>query len=114
MEAVMLNKTYVKSRKVSKVTFQLGLAEIPESINAESVNLVGEFNDWDVAATPMTYSKKQKAYRVTLDLEPGQSYQFRYLVNGEHWCNDWAADAYVPTSLGQDNCLVVAPAEPAE
>jgi hypothetical protein len=45
-----------------------------------------------------------------LELEPGREYPFRYLVNGEHWCNDWHADAYVPGDFGEDNCVVVTPA----
>lgn len=109
----MLTKTYVKSRDVSKVTFSLATTEVPEGITAETVHLAGDFNDWDKLATVMTYSKKYKAYRATVELAPGQSYQFRYLVNGEHWCNDWEADGYVPGVHGQDNCVVVTPAGPA-
>lgn len=42
-----------------------------------------------------------------LELEPEQSYQFRYLVNGEQWLNDWHADAYTPGGYGQDNGVVI-------
>jgi hypothetical protein len=104
----MLKKRYIKSRNVWKVTFELPEAELPEGIEAESVHLVGEFNDWDTTATPMT-RRKGGLFRVMLELEPGREYQFRYLVNGEHWCNDWHADAYVPGDLGEDNCVVVTP-----
>ncbi len=102
----MLKKRYIKSRKVWKVTFELPKAELPEAIEVESVHLVGEFNDWDPTTTPMT-RRKGGVFRAALELEPGREYQFRYLVNGEHWCNDWHADAYVPSSLGEDNCVVV-------
>ena len=104
----MLQKRYIKSRKVWKVTFELPEAELPEAIEAESVHLVGEFNDWDTTATPMKRGKSG-VFRVVLELEPGREYQFRYLVNGEHWCNDWHADAYVPSGSGEDNCVVVTP-----
>jgi 1,4-alpha-glucan branching enzyme len=110
-EIDMLKKRYVKSRKIAKVTFELPAAELPEGIKAESVYLVGEFNDWDSTATLMPRAKGG-TFRVTLELEPGREYQFRYLVNGEHWHNDWQADAYVPGGLGEDNCVVVTPAEP--
>ena len=105
----MLKKQYVKSRKVSKITFELAKREFPENLEIDSVFLVGEFNDWDPAATPMKRNKKG-VYRAMLELEPGMQYQFRYLVNGEVWCNDWAADAYVPNEFGLDNCLVETPA----
>ena len=104
----MLKKQYVKSRKVGKVTFEVPKAELPAAIEVECVCLVGEFNDWDAAATPLKQGRKG-TYSATLDLEPGREYQFRYLVNGEHWCNDWNADAYVSGGLGEDNCVVVAP-----
>jgi 1,4-alpha-glucan branching enzyme len=104
----MLKKKYVKSRKVSKVTFELPKTELPEAIEAESAYLVGDFNGWDPAATPMKRDKKG-IFRTTVELEPGQEYQFRYLVNGEQWCNDWRADAYVPSGLGGDNCVVLTP-----
>ena len=104
----MIIKQYVKSRKVAKITFELTKDELPADVKVESVYLVGEFNDWDTAATPMKRNKKG-AYRVTIDLEPGQSYQFRYLVNDEDWCNDWDADSYVPGNLGEDNCVVMTP-----
>ena len=104
----MLKKQYVKSRKVGKVTFELPKAELPEATEVESVCLVGDFNDWDPAATPMNLVGKG-AYRAILELEPGREYQFRYLVNGEHWCNDWHADGYVSGAFGEDNCVVVAP-----
>jgi 1,4-alpha-glucan branching enzyme len=101
----MLKKQYLKSRKVSKVTFEIPKNEFPEGIEIQNVNLVGEFNDWDITATPMKYLKKG-AYQSILELEPGRAYQFRYLVNGEHWCNEWHADAYIPNGFGNDNCVV--------
>jgi hypothetical protein len=107
----MLKKRYIKSRKVCKVTFELPQAEMPEGVDAESVHLVGEFNEWDHTATPMKRAR-EAAFRVTLELEPGRTYQFRYLVNGEHWCNDWHADGYVLGGFGTDNCAVVTPAGP--
>jgi len=104
----MIRKKYIKTRKVSKITFTLPEAELPEGVSTERVYLAGEFNDWDAAATPMK-SNPKGVFKVILELEPGREYQFRYLVNGEHWCNDWHADAYVPNDLGVDNCVVVTP-----
>jgi len=54
----MIKKQYVKSRKVSKVTFALPKAEVPEGIGVESVSLAGEFNDWDPTTTPMMPNSK--------------------------------------------------------
>ena len=104
----MIKKQYIKSRQMSKVTFALPKAELPEGIEAESIFLAGDFNDWDPTATPMKPNSKG-VFRATLELEPGRECQFRYVVNGEHWCNDWHADAYVRNDLGVDNCVVVTP-----
>jgi 1,4-alpha-glucan branching enzyme len=107
----MLKKRYVKSRDVCKVTFELPKDEMPDHIEPQSVHLVGEFNGWDPTATEMP-RRRGGVYRVMLELEPGRAYQFRYLINGEQWWNDWNADDYVPGVSGADNCLVVTPASP--
>jgi hypothetical protein len=102
----MLKKKYIKSRKVCQVVFELPAAEIPDDLDVENVHLVGSFNDWKINSTPMKRNKN-KVYRVALDLDPGQTYQFRYWVNGEHWINEWYADDYVANNFGKDNCVVV-------
>lgn len=101
----MLKKQYIKSRNRVKVTFEVPKTEIPEGVAVETFHLCGEFNDWDPAATPMKRSKKG-VFRAVIELEPDQTYQFRYLVNGTHWCNEWHADGYVPNDQGADNCIV--------
>jgi hypothetical protein len=106
----MLKKQVVKSRQVVKVTFDLPRSQLPEEMEVDSVHLAGEFNEWDETAVPLKYSKKEKAYRATVELEPDRTYQFRYLINGEYWCNDGAADDYTPNAFGEDNCVVVTPA----
>lgn len=97
----MIKKRVLKSKAVTKVTFVL-----PEDIRAETCHLVGDFNDWDETATPMT-RRKNGRFTVTLDLETGQEYQFRYLVDGAEWHNDWNADQYVPNPFTGDNSVVV-------
>jgi hypothetical protein len=107
----MLKKQYIKSRQVYKMTFDLPKTEMPPDVEVESVHLVGEFNDWDATATPMVL-RKGGVYRAMVELAPGRAYQFRYVINGELWHNDWQADAYVPSGFGEDNCVVTAPAVP--
>jgi 1,4-alpha-glucan branching enzyme len=106
----MLTKQIVKSRQMVKVTFELPQTELPTDMTVASIYLVGEFNDWDETAVPLKYHKKEQIYRATVELEPEQNYQFRYLINGDYWCNDWAADEYTPNNLGEDNCVVITPA----
>jgi hypothetical protein len=103
----MLKKTYIKSRKVWKVNFELPKDECPQGVKAKRVNLTGDFNNWKHSATPMKFHDGM--YTTTLELDPGHEYQFRYLINGKVWCNDWHADAYVPNIFGDDNCVANLP-----
>jgi 1,4-alpha-glucan branching enzyme len=105
----MLTKKFVKSHSVFKVKFEVRQEELPAGMNVQAIRLVGEFNGWDETAVPMTYHKKDKVYRVIVELEPGRKYQFRYLLNDGYWCNDWAADEYTANEFGEDNCVVITP-----
>ena len=99
-----LQKRYLKTREVSKVTFRLPAEAAP---GARSVVLVGDFNDWDEAATPMDRLRSGE-YKVTLDLETGREYNYRFLIDGVVWENDWEADKYVPCGFaGIENSVVV-------
>jgi 1,4-alpha-glucan branching enzyme len=95
----MLKKKFLKSRPVCKVTFYL-----PDAIEGEEAYLVGDFNDWSETETPMERLKDGR-FKVTLDLESGAEYQFRYLVDGD-WHNDWEADGYAPNPFSGDNSVV--------
>jgi hypothetical protein len=106
-KTAMLKKTYVKSRKVWKVDFELPKEECPHDVKVKHVNLAGDFNHWKHTATPMALHNN--AYIASLELEPGYDYQFRYLINGKFWCNDWHADAYVPNNFGGENCIADLP-----
>lgn len=93
-----LNKKELKTRPVTKVTFRLPAEAAP---GAERVHLVGDFNDWNESATPMQRLKSGE-FKVTLDLEAGRDYSFRYLIEGREWENDWEADQYVPSGIAVD------------
>ncbi len=97
----MLKKRYLKSRNAVKVTFYTAVG-----LGANHVFLVGDFNDWDETAAPMKPLKDGR-FKAALELEPGREYQFRYLVNGDEWHNDWDADKYVPCSFAADDNSVV-------
>jgi 1,4-alpha-glucan branching enzyme len=83
------------------VTFQL-----PASIWADSVYLAGDFNDWNQRSHPLTRSRDDETWQITLELEQNKVYQFRYLVNGTDWQNDWNADRYVSNAFGGENSVL--------
>ncbi|MHA7880768.1 MAG: isoamylase early set domain-containing protein [Saccharospirillum sp.] len=98
-----LKKRYLKSRPVCKCTFILPKDAAPD---ARQVSLVGDFNHWQTESTPMKRLKTGD-FKLELALETGRTYQYRYLIDGELWENDWAADAYVPApGLPAENSVV--------
>ncbi len=101
----MLKKEYAKSGKSCKVTFSL---PSEAAADAKSVFLVGDFNNWDKAATPLKKKAKTGVWEASLVLEAGREYHFRYFIDGKTWENDWNADKYVPSPYGDsDNSVVI-------
>ena len=98
-----LKKQYLKTKPVCKVTFRLSPEEVSD---AAHVHIVAEFNNWSTRQTPMK-KLKDGAFTLTLDLETGRDYEFRYLVDDQTWINEAAADNYVPSGFsGSDNAVV--------
>jgi len=100
-----IRKQYTNNGTVCKVTFT-----IPRETTktAQTVHVVGEFNNWNTTATPLRRSKTGE-FTATIDLTPGREYQFRYLINQTNWENDTSADKYVPTGFtNTDNSVIIA------
>jgi len=101
---MIIKRQYLKSRPVCKVTFGLSGDLANDASNA---HLVGEFNEWHFSATPMK-KRKDGSFAVTIDLETGTEYQFRYLIDQSHWENAANADRYVPTPYGNaENSVII-------
>jgi 1,4-alpha-glucan branching enzyme len=88
--------------------------ELPPAIWADKVHLVGDFNDWSETSHPMRCDRDDGTWYILLELECGRDYQFRYLVNGHEWHNDWKADDYVPNPYGGTNSVVSTTLQPDE
>jgi len=96
----MLKKNYSKTGNACRVTFKL-----PAEVTAETAHLCGEFNEWSPTKHAMK-KLKDGSFSITVSLEPGQSYRFRYLLDNERWENDWDADAYVANQYGTEDSLI--------
>jgi 1,4-alpha-glucan branching enzyme len=98
-----LRKQFYETKPVCKVTFTL-----PKDIvnSASKVNLAGDFNHWNTDSIPM---KKLKGgeYKVTIALERGKEYQFKYLIDGKSWINEKEADKLVPNEFQTENSVVI-------
>jgi 1,4-alpha-glucan branching enzyme len=96
----MIKKQYLKSRPICKVTFSL-----PAADGVEKAAVVGDFNQWQ--PTEMEQLKDGR-FKVVLELEQGNEYQFRYLLNGSEWANEDEADTFAPNPyLGQNSVIAV-------
>jgi 1,4-alpha-glucan branching enzyme len=97
----MITKAPAKRKGFMRVTFELS-----STLWAERVNLVGEFNDWDTTATPMTRNRSDANWKATVELQAGRCHSFRYLVDGKEWLNDWHADDHVENPYGSYDSVV--------
>lgn len=96
-------KQYLKTKPVCKVTFKLTKEE---ARSADTVRLVGDFNDWNKDGAPMK-KLKNGDFTSTVNLDADSQYEFRYLLDDKEWENDWAADQYVPSAMSyEDNSVV--------
>lgn len=80
--------------------------EIPGTIWAEQVNLVGDFNDWDEESLPFSRNRKDD-WVLQLELDVGGEYHFRYLLNGTEWTDELQADKFVPNEYGSHDSVVM-------
>ena len=95
----MIDKQHTNGSGQILVTFR-----VPDEMRARTVHVVGEFNDWSEDAHLMR--RDNEAFSAVIPLMPGRTYRFRYLLDGERWLNDWAADAYVPNEFGGADSVV--------
>jgi 1,4-alpha-glucan branching enzyme len=96
----MAKKTYGKSTKTCRVTF-----ELPAEVSAQAASVCGDFNEWSPTANPMI-RRKDGRFSLTLPLPVEQTYRYRFLLDGERWENDWDAEMYVHNAFGTEDSLI--------
>lgn len=90
-----------------KITFTLPAEALAEATEAL---LLGDFNDWDTERGIALEKQKDGSLKAVVHLEPGKTYQYRYLLNDGRWVNDYYAQDYVPVSgFHVENCLITVP-----
>lgn len=79
----------------------------PADSYAESVHLVGDFNNWNNTSLPLECCRNNASnWELTLELAIDRSYQYRYLLNGCNWVNDSKADEFSYNPFGSTNSVV--------
>jgi hypothetical protein len=64
---------------------------------ASQVSVVGDFNDWDPAATPLR--RDGGTWTVELHLKPGR-YHYTFLIDGRRWASDPAEPRAAESDFG--------------
>jgi len=96
-------KKYQPLKSNCKVTFSY-----PAQEGVNNVKVLGDFNNWDPSVAP-TMKKSKSDFSASLELNLGQTYEFRYLINDNQWENDLSADKYVASPFGgiENSVLVI-------
>jgi hypothetical protein len=71
---------------------------------AASVAVVGDFNDWNLSATPLVRAEGDGLWWVTIPLPPGR-YRYSFVVDGDTWLPDPEAPA-AEDEFGRPNSVV--------
>lgn len=95
----------VKENNINKVTFTLAASAID---NAETVAVLGSFNNWDLNKALFLTKEKNGSFKGTIELTKGNAYEYRFLVNNSIWVNDEKATRFVTTPFGVENCVIEA------
>lgn len=80
--------------------------ELPSCVWADRIYVTGDFNDWQPRAHPLIQNR-HGVWQVTVDLPLGNSYQFRYVIDGQ-WRTDSHADGFADNGFGSQNSVVTA------
>lgn len=69
-----------------------------------TVSVVGDFNDWDVQAAPMT--RENGVWSTTLPLPPGR-HVYAFVLNGERWLADPRAPTAPDADFGRPGSVII-------
>ncbi|HEX3159546.1 MAG TPA: isoamylase early set domain-containing protein [Gemmatimonadaceae bacterium] len=72
---------------------------------AASVSLVGDFNDWQLGATPLQATAQGRTWVVDVPLTPGR-HRYAFVVDGEQWLPDPVAPPAPGDDFGQPSSVV--------
>ena len=73
---------------------------------AHAVALVGDFNGWDAAATPMARTGADAPWTAQLPLTPGR-HVYAFVIDGTRWLVDPMAPQVPDADLGPANAVIV-------
>ncbi|MFP3958843.1 MAG: hypothetical protein ACLFUX_01620 [Spirochaetaceae bacterium] len=100
--SVWFNVNGVSGSGEGTVTVRLTL----EAPDAESVSVVGDWNQWDPEAHRMRDTDEDGVWEIRLEVEEGQVYQYQFIVDEERWIPDPEAPEKVKDGFGGTNSVL--------
>lgn len=95
-----IKKQFIKSRQVCKVTFSILTKK------ANSVSVVGDFNNWNPTNGEMS-KLKNGTFKGVFEMPKATTYEFKYVVDGI-FVNEPEADSQVWNEFaGSENSVLV-------
>jgi hypothetical protein len=85
---------------------QVGVKFVLVAPQAARVSLVGDFNRWDPAATPMERTPTGGTWSVVVPLSAGR-HEYAFVVDGKQWLPDPSAPLAPVDGLGAPNSVVL-------
>lgn len=73
---------------------------------AEGLSVVGDFNAWDVTATPMTRAEGSGRWVATVQLPAGR-YLYSFVADGSRWLPDPSAPLAAPDDFSRRNSVLL-------
>ncbi|MCK5534288.1 isoamylase early set domain-containing protein [bacterium] len=70
---------------------------------AQTVYLVGDFNDWDINAYKLV--RQNGSWKIKLNLPQGR-YQYVFVIDGNKWIPDPEAKEYIDNGYGGKNSIL--------
>ncbi|MCH5600202.1 glycoside hydrolase family 13 [Niabella ginsengisoli] len=94
---------------MKKITFTLPAEALG---TASEALLLGDFNEWNLDNAIGLSVQPDGSLAASVELEPGKTYEYRFLLNNGTWINDWNAQQYIHNqSFGVENSAITVPAE---
>ncbi|MFW5689442.1 MAG: hypothetical protein ACOC1U_07715 [Spirochaetota bacterium] len=77
-----------------------------EAPGATAVSVVGDWNNWDSGANPLTDRDGDGVWEATITLEPGGEYQYQFLIDDQEWIPDPSSPLRVDDGFGGTNSVL--------
>jgi 1,4-alpha-glucan branching enzyme len=74
--------------------------------DAQTVHVVGSFNDWRTGTIPLEDRDHDGVWRATVVLPTG-TYEYMFVVDGERWVTDRLADRLIEDDFGRENSILI-------